>query len=334
MPHSDPAVAISALAEVIRATDTLSEWAENPHAFNDVSLFPGAAFTATDMALRSTVSSQLAPYVAHGTPGPDSLSTSGNVVALQGGAGNDVLSGHGNSVWLYGGSGDDVLAADNQGVLYGGSGDDTLTSGAGIDILYGGPGNDRLAGGAGNDFLVMSPGDDVVMGGPSSDTLVLGEGWNQPLILALTSAGPDDGGGVPATVPGQIVVTAVENVVGGSGDDTIAGGNATNILFGMSGNDHLDGGGGADVLDGGAGADVLTGGAGADIFRFQTSDRDVVTDYSQAEGDRLQLPGQSGQYTLTPAGGDLLITDAEGDLIVRLTGITNAAQVTIDYLAG
>ena len=76
-------------------------------------------------------------------------------------------------------------------------------------------------------------------------------------------------------------------------------------MFGGSGNDALSGGAGDDRLEGGAGADTLTGGAGADTFVFgqesivttptYTRDlgpqTDTVTDFSQDQGDRLDLRG-------------------------------------------
>ena len=62
------------------------------------------------------------------------------------------------------------------------------------------------------------------------------------------------------------------------------------------------GGAGDDRLEGGAGADTLTGGAGADTFVFGeesivttsrdlTPQTDTVTDFSQDQGDRLDLRG-------------------------------------------
>ena len=47
----------------------------------------------------------------------------------------------------------------------------------------------------------------------------------------------------------------IENVIGGSGNDTLTGDGLANALFGNGGNDILKGGGGNDVLDGGTGID-------------------------------------------------------------------------------
>ena len=48
----------------------------------------------------------------------------------------------------------------------------------------------------------------------------------------------------------------IENLIGGSGNDTLVGDVLANRLEGGAGNDLLKGGGGADVLDGGVGIDT------------------------------------------------------------------------------
>ena len=53
----------------------------------------------------------------------------------------------------------------------------------------------------------------------------------------------------------------IENVTGGSLNDTITGNSLANALAGGAGNDTIEGGGGNDTL---------TGGAGNDTYRFDT----------------------------------------------------------------
>ena len=76
----------------------------------------------------------------------------------------------------------------------------------------------------------------------------------------------------------------IENVIGGTGSDTIVGNVVSN---------NLQGGGGNDILNGLAGADVLTGGSGADTFRFDASafdgSQDQIADYSYAANDVIDL---------------------------------------------
>jgi len=81
-------------------------------------------------------------------------------------------------------------------------------------------------------------------------------------------------------------------------------------LFGEAGDDQMEGGRGDDWLEAGAGADTLagdsawvgdagsdtlSGGSGADMFSYATVSqssgpyRDVITDFSSAENDRLDF---------------------------------------------
>jgi Ca2+-binding RTX toxin-like protein len=83
-------------------------------------------------------------------------------------------------------------------------------------------------------------------------------------------------------------ITGFENAVGGSNDDSI---------YGSRGANRLDGGDGTDNLFGFNGRDTLTGGGDDDIFHFtqlsdsglKSSTRDVITDFSQGEGDKIHL---------------------------------------------
>lgn len=61
-------------------------------------------------------------------------------------------------------------------------------------------------------------------------------------------------------------VQLINNVFGGSGNDTITGDGRNNFLKGNGGNDQLDGSDGADLLIGGIGNDNVVGNAGRDIL--------------------------------------------------------------------
>ncbi len=78
---------------------------------------------------------------------------------------------------------------------------------------------------------------------------------------------------------------AVPQAVQGAAD-------ARNILVGGWAGDDLSGGDLDDVLRGGPGSDRLTGGGGPDRFEIlPESGADIITDFSVAEGDRLDLRG-------------------------------------------
>ena len=121
----------------------------------------------------------------------------------------------------------------------------------------------------------------------------------------------------------------VDLLGGGNGVDLLRGGNGNDTLYGGDGDDSLWGENGDDYLEGGAGADTLTGGAGADTFVFgeesivttPTDTRDLgpqtdtVTDFSQDQGDRLDLRGVAatkGFSNLKFIGTDAFDDDSQG----------------------
>lgn len=188
---------------------------------------------------------------------------------IDGGNGNDIISAAGGS-HVFGRGGDDHLTLTGYGGdLVGGDGNDLLgvvasfqdvdantrlQGGNGDDVVTGGFHTDRLDGDAGNDTLTGNDGSDFLYGGDGNDKLV-----------------------------GDITFTPIE-----AGEYSITGGN-----------DVLQGGAGDDELIGGRGKDTLTGGAGADRFEYflandslpGAANRDVITDFSQVDGDRVDLSG-------------------------------------------
>jgi hypothetical protein len=91
-----------------------------------------------------------------------------------------------------------------------------------------------------------------------------------------------------------------------------------------AGADRLIGGGGNDRLIGGLGNDTLSGGLGADIFRFDaalssTTNRNTITDFNAAQGDRIQL--ENAVFTALTRTGTLAATAFRSG-----TSFTAAAQ--------
>jgi Ca2+-binding RTX toxin-like protein len=160
---------------------------------------------------------------------------------VAGGTGNDTLSGYG---------GDDVLD--------GGNGDDKLSGYTGDDTLNGGPGNDEFEGDAtAEGEPPASAGHDTLNGGPGSEHAsyaLVGE----PVSLTLDGVANDG----PSGEDDNLV--EIEQLEGGSGDDTLVGDDGSNRLDGGLGNDNLAGRGGNDIVDGSAGEDRLLGEAGDD----------------------------------------------------------------------
>lgn len=238
---------------------------------------------------------------------------------LYGGEGDDRLKGNESNDSLYGDSGNDKL--------YGSAGDDLLNGGDGIDELYGEDGSDTLYGGTGNDKLSGAAGIDRLNGGLGADKLYGGEGDDQ-------LKGNEDND----TLYGD---NGNDKLYGGTGDDIFNGGDGVDELYGEDGNDKMLGGAGADKLSGGNGNDRLTGGeggdslwggTGADQFVFDTaslSARDIVKDFSMAQGDKLELNNiLTGYDPLTSAIADFVkITESSGKsyLSVDANGATGGA---------
>ncbi|MEH3086241.1 MAG: PA14 domain-containing protein [Xylophilus ampelinus] len=219
---------------------------------------------------------------------------------LEGSTFDDRLSGDANANLLSGLAGDDALSGDaGNDTLEGGAGADALDGGAGIDTasyttatagvtadlgtggsrgdalgdvytsienllgsryadnLIGNDGANLIDGGAGNDTLIGGAGADTLIGGDGTDTVDYSA--DTDALNVNLGAGTGRGGSAEGDV-----LSFLENVLAGSGDDVIVGDAGRNLLSGNDGNDRLSGAAGADTLLGGLGNDTLVGGAGAD----------------------------------------------------------------------
>lgn len=180
---------------------------------------------------------------------------------------------------LTGGTGDDALNGSNgQDVVYGLAGNDSLTGLRLNDWLDGGDGNDRLNGGDGLDTLIGNAGDDNLEGGNGIDTASYADATSA-LVVNL------NGGSGGASGEGDDLLSRIEAVIGGSGNDAISGIGTIAYLFdGGAGEDSLSGGEGDDVLTGGIGNDSLSGGAGVDTAAYANSVDSLLVDLNNGNG--------------------------------------------------
>jgi Ca2+-binding RTX toxin-like protein len=193
-------------------------------------------------------------------------------------------------------------------------------------VLDGGADVDRLNGGAGNDTATYASATSAVVASLANETINTGD-----------AAGD--------------TYTSIENLSGSVFSDTLIGNSTRNIMSGGQGN---------DILSGGESGDILTGGVGADTFDFKSvSDsiasstrRDVITDFSQAEGDKIDLSGidaisgttandaftlvssysqTAGELRFDHKNGDTFLYgdvngDGSSDFVVQLTGSIDLSQ--------
>jgi Ca2+-binding RTX toxin-like protein len=179
-----------------------------------------------------------------------------------------------------GGSGSDTLIGFENAI---GSGyADSLRGTSLANFLDGRAGNDTLRGGDGADTLAGGAGDDLLIGDSGSDTV------DYSLATKYVSVDLADQYNYRGEGSGFDTLISIENATGSKYNDWFSGTGDTNSLAGGAGNDNLDGRGGRDVL---------TGGTGADHFRISDASysgpdaptRDLVVDFSHAEGDLIDL---------------------------------------------
>ncbi|WP_166802362.1 peroxidase family protein [Microvirga pakistanensis] len=221
--------------------------------------------------------------------GNDNVVAGAGADIVNGGGGNDFLSGEAGRDVMFGGDGDDnMLGGSDADMLYGDAGHDRIFGDEGNDLINTGTGNDTVYGGAGGDLIVasVSDGNDVyygddMAGGTGTDTLDM-----SAITAGITANLGGNGassGSVFSSHSGSDTIWSVENIVTGSGNDTITASRAVNVIDGGSGND---------------------------IFRFlSASDANGDTIVGFQPGDRLDLSaidansGAAGKQSFTLANG-------------------------------
>jgi len=112
---------------------------------------------------------------------------------------------------------------------------------------------------------------------------------------------------------------AIENGVGGSGNDTLGGNWLDNDLAGNGGHDHLKGAGGNDTLSGGRQGDWLNGGDGDDRLAGGIGHDRLFG----ASGDDQLLGGRGGDRLTGGSGHDTFVfanpAHCDGDVVTDFT---------------
>jgi hypothetical protein len=219
------------------------------------------------------------------------------------GDGNDRLSGQSLVPFsAYGGLGNDQIGLfGGDDVVDAGSGNDTVDTGWGDDTIDGGEGADSIGGGYGRDRVVYSS------------------------RSAAVSVSLDDVANDGASGEGDNVRPTVDDVTGGSGNDTLTGDDGANGLTGGLGDDVLSGAGGADSLDGGAGTDSFSGGAGTDSFSLRDGLAEALACGSEddvAEADHDDVADADCEVVNRDAAPPLAVAPPVAEPVLPPTGGT------------
>ena len=176
------------------------------------------------------------------------------------------------------------------------------------DRLTGNAAANRLVGNAGNDLLIGAAGSDSLEGGIGNDTYTLANAaaLETDTIIENANQGLDtiSFGTVIANINLSLATTtfqtvhtnrrlrlsnstALENVVGGSGNDRLIGNTANNRLLGNDGHDTLIGARGSDVLQGGFGNDTYI------LMAAAVNETDTISESANGGIDTLNFSSLS-----------------------------------------
>ncbi len=239
----------------------------------------------------------------HGSSGSDSLLGGEGDDELVGGDGNDVLDGGAGTdtadysestsdlavdVGTGTASGSDIGTDTLTGIesVLGGSGDDTISGGTRDDALAGGAGDDVLEGGAGNDSLTGGEGSDAVNYGDSASDLTID-------LDAGTATGNDIGSDVLSEIEVVSAGSGDDSILGGAGDESLAGGLGADTIVGGSGDDAVNAGEGDDLIVGGHGEgnDTYVGGAGNDTVSYTSASAGITVNLAAAVNQAFATAG-------------------------------------------
>jgi Ca2+-binding RTX toxin-like protein len=232
-------------------------------------------------------------------------------------SGDDYLYGEQGSDFIEGGEGRDFIdGGDGVDYLYGQNGNDTLQGQEGNDHLWGGSGHDWVTGQEGEDTLRGEGGNDWLSGGSERDTFYGGAGTDTLSYFGETDRWEVDlvsGFAINLDANYDELLSSIENLELGHGDDIAYGTDGANVIRGFWGNDTIRGRNGNDTLHGDDGIDGLYGGGGNDML-----DPDAYgglgLDGDYVDGDNDVVDGGAGIDTVSYAGATETVTvDLAGD---------------------
>lgn len=165
----------------------------------------------------------------------------------------------------------------------------------------------------------------TIWDGGGTDTLDF-SGFSQDQRIDLNDGALSDVGGMKDSV-GIARSSFVENVISGSGNDTIIGNNEANNIQAGAGDDIIYGAGGEDQLQGGEGSDTFVFREVSDSF---ASSPDSIMDFTSGK-DKIDVSD-----ILTTIGGDITLSFSEsftgqvGESVLSFDPSTQKGYLAID----
>ena len=261
------------------------------------------------------------PYDIVGTDDPDSIDNNLSGATIQALGADDTIINSGDNVSILGGKGQDsIVNTGANTTIIGGTGHDTMSGGTGANVFVynSGDGNDVITDFGSNDTLKIASGTEVTSASGSDFIFTVGKGkitlkdaTNKKVIYIDKDGNVKTPDTPPVIIEGKTArLTEYFTDDSYTLPDSLDNINASVIKYDIElvGNkkvNSLTGGISNDILSGGAGNDTLTGGQGADLFVYSAGN-DVITDYSDDEGDRIQINGTVSK--IAESGNDIVFT--------------------------
>jgi len=242
----------------------------------------------------------------------DTLFGDGNANILIGAGGSNTLDGGGGLNTVSYAESPDFIEVTTSGSNFSvehGAVTDTLVN---IQTIIGTTSADSFIGSVGNDWFDPGGGTsgaaDEIDGKAGNDTVSFAS-TNSTVNITLSDSADTEAGAIAGYFNSNMDIKNIENIVGGSGGDSITG---------NSSNNTIDGGLGNDILSGG-----VTGAHGIDAVTYANSNSAVIVDLSNGTAagglgsDTLtnfnNIIGSAYNDTLTGDSGDNIITGGTGN---------------------
>jgi Ca2+-binding RTX toxin-like protein len=241
--------------------------------------------------------------------------TYSSVGSIVGGTGIDTLTGPAVATeW--------AVTGANAGSIQSGTG---VVSFGGVENLVGNTSNDQFR------MEVLGSLSGSLQGGVGVNSLSFA-GWSNPVVVNLASTLA----GNATAIAG--VLSGIQIVVGGAGNDVLTASSAASVLVGLDGDDQLTGGGQRDFLIGGIGADRLVANAGDDILISGTvvfeqsisALRDIHLEWTSTRIFNQRVANLMGTGAIPRLNGESYLNNHAADAVVD----TVFADLNSDTLTG